>query len=85
VRFRLLRQEVEARITAKIVEIFHRGTLVAFHLRSPRPWRPGTAGGAHPEHASPLPGLNAWAVQCEAAATGDDTAALVKIVLSGAW
>jgi hypothetical protein len=30
----LLRQEVEARITAKTVEIFHRGNLVATHLRS---------------------------------------------------
>jgi hypothetical protein len=29
VPFRLLRQEVEARITAKTVEIFHRGKLVA--------------------------------------------------------
>jgi hypothetical protein len=28
VPFRLLRQEVEARITAKTVEIFHRGKLV---------------------------------------------------------
>src|ERR1700722_14445016 len=34
VPFRLLRQEVEARITAKTVEIFHRGKLVATHLRS---------------------------------------------------
>ena len=37
VPFRLLREEVEARITAKTVEIFHRGKLVAAHLRSLRP------------------------------------------------
>ena len=40
VPFRLLRQEVEARITAKTVEIFHRGKLVATHLRNLRPYRP---------------------------------------------
>ena len=36
VPFRLLREEVEARITAKTVEIFHHGKLVATHLRSLR-------------------------------------------------
>jgi transposase len=33
----LLREEVEARITARTVEIFHHGKLVATHLRSLRP------------------------------------------------
>ena len=42
VPFQLLRQEVEARITAKTVEIFHRGKLVATHLRSLRRHRPST-------------------------------------------
>src|SRR6185437_1815015 len=42
VPFRLLREEVEARITAKTVEIFHRGKLVAAHLRSLRQYRPTT-------------------------------------------
>ena len=42
VPFRLLREEVEARITAKTVEIFHRGKLVAAHLRSLRPNRSTT-------------------------------------------
>jgi transposase len=42
VPFRLLRQDVEARITAKTVEIFHRGNLVATHLRSLRPYWPST-------------------------------------------
>ena len=37
VPFRLLREEVEARITVKTVEIFHRGKLIAAHLRSLRP------------------------------------------------
>jgi transposase len=39
VPFRLLREEVEARITGKTVKIFHRGKLVATHLRSLRQHR----------------------------------------------
>src|SRR3954470_23055822 len=46
VPFQLLRQEVDARITAKTVEIFHRGKLVAAHLRSLRRHPPSTV----PEH-----------------------------------
>jgi transposase len=46
VPFQLLRAEVEARITAKTVEIFHRGKLIAAHIRSLRPHRPTTL----PEH-----------------------------------
>src|SRR4029078_6937926 len=42
VPFRLLREEVEARITAKTVEIFHRGKLVAVPFSSHRPTRPHT-------------------------------------------
>ena len=42
----LLRQEVEARITAATIEIFHRGKRVASHCRSLRPHRPTTV----PEH-----------------------------------
>jgi transposase len=43
VPFQLLRAEVEARITATTVEIFHRGKLVATHLRSLRAHRPTAA------------------------------------------
>jgi len=42
----LLRHEVEARITAATVEIFHRGKRVASHRRSLSPHRPTTV----PEH-----------------------------------
>ena len=41
-RIELLRQEVEARITAASVEIFQRGKRVASHRRSLRPHRPTT-------------------------------------------
>jgi len=81
VPFRLLRQEVEARITAKAVEIFHRGKLVAAHIRSLRAHRPTTL----PEHMpSSHRRYRDWTherIQREAAAIGDDTAALVEIIL----
>ena len=38
----LIRQEVEARITAATIEIFHRGKRIASHRRSLRPHRPTT-------------------------------------------
>jgi transposase len=38
----LLRQEVEARITAATIEIFHHGRRVASHRRRLRPHRPTT-------------------------------------------
>jgi transposase len=58
VPFQLLRQEVEARITAKTVEIFHRGKLVAAHLRSLRAHRPTTVAD-HMPSSHRLPGLDA--------------------------
>jgi transposase len=76
VPFRLLRQEVEVRITAKTVEIFHRGKLVATHIRSLRAHRP-TTPSSHRRYRD-------WTherIAREAAAIGDDTAALVEIIL----
>lgn len=79
--FQLLRQEVEARITAKTVEVFHRGKLVATHLRSLRRHRPSTV----PEHMpSSHRRYRDWTherILREAVAIGDDTAALVETIL----
>jgi hypothetical protein len=41
-KFKTVHGTVEARITANTVEIFHRGKLVATHLRNLRPYRPST-------------------------------------------
>ena len=78
---RVLREEVEARITAKTVEIFHRGKLVAAHRRSLRHHRPTTLA----EH---MPSLHRryrdWTheqILREATTIGDDAAALVEIIL----
>jgi transposase len=81
VPFRLLREEVEARITAKTVEIFHRGKLVATHLRSLRPHRPTTQADHMPSSHRRYRDWTHERIQREAAAIGDDTAALVEIIL----
>src|SRR6202034_1930413 len=81
VPFRLLRQEVEARITAKTVEIFHRGKLVATHLRSLRSYRPTPVGEHMPSSPRRYRDWTHERIQREAAAIGADTAALVEIVL----
>jgi transposase len=81
VPFRLLRQEVEARVTAKTVEIFHRGNLVATHPRSLRPYRPSTIADHMPSSHRRYRDWTHERIQREAAATGNDTAALVEIVL----
>jgi len=77
----LLRQEVEARITATTVEIFHRGKRVASHLRSHRPHRPTTV----PEHMpSSHRRYRDWTherIRREAGSIGADTAALVDVIL----
>jgi transposase len=81
VPFQLLRQEVEARITAQTVEIFHRGKLVATHLRSLRPHRPTTVVGHMPSSHRRYRDWTHERIQREAAAIGNDAAALVEIIL----
>jgi len=81
VPFRLLREEVEARITAKTVEIFHRGKLVATHLRSLRQHRPTTVADHMPSSHRRYRDWTHERILREAAAVGDDTAALLEIIL----
>ena len=81
VPFRLLCEEVEARITAKTVEIFHRGKLVAAHLRSPRPYRPTRLSDHMPSSHRRYRDWTHERILREAAAIGDDAAALVEIIL----
>lgn len=81
VPFRLLREQVDARVTAKTVEIFHRGKLVAAHARSQRPYRPTTVADHMPSSHRRYRDWTHERIQREAAAIGDDTAALVEIIL----
>jgi len=81
VPFRLLRQEVEARIAGKTVEIFHRGKLIATHLRSPGAHRPTTLADHMPSSHRRYRDWTPERLQREARAIGDDAAALVEVVL----
>ncbi|HEY2503911.1 MAG TPA: IS21 family transposase [Mycobacterium sp.] len=81
VPFRLLREAVEARLTAKTVEIFHHGKLVAAHARSLRPHRPTTLADHMPSSHRRYRDWTHERIQREAASIGDDTAALVEIIL----
>jgi transposase len=81
VPFRLLREQVDARITAKTVEIFHRGKLVAAHARSQRPYRPTTVADHMPSSHRRYRDWTHERIQREAATIGDDTVALVEIIL----
>jgi transposase len=81
VPYRLLREEVEARITAKTVEIFHRGKLVATHLHSLRQHRPTTLAEHMPSSHRRYRDWTHERILREAATVGDDAAALVEIIL----
>lgn len=81
VPFQLLRQEVEARITAKTVEIFHRGKLVAAHLRSLRAHRPTTVADHMPSSHRRYRDWTHERILREAGTIGDDTKALVDVIL----
>jgi len=81
VPFQLLRQTVEARITAKSVEIFHRGKLVATHLRSPRRHRPSTVPDHMPSSHRRYRDWTNERIRREAAAIGDDAEMLIDLIL----
>ncbi len=81
VPFQLLRQTVEARITAKSVEIFHHGKLVATHLRSLRRHRPSTVPDHMPSSHRRYRDWTHERIRREAAAIGDDAAALMDLIL----
>jgi transposase len=81
VPFRLLRAEVDARVTATTVELFHHGKLVAAHQRSQRAYRPTTIADHMPSSHRRYRDWTHERIEREAAAIGPDTAALVEIIL----
>ena len=78
---RLLREQVEARLTARTVELFHKGERVAAHLRSGARGRHTTV----PEHMPQSHRRHAeWTIERigqEAAAIGAATARLTTLIL----
>jgi len=77
----LLRQEVEARITTGTVEVFHRGKRVASHIRSQRRHRPSTVVEHMPSAHRRYRDWTHERIRREAAVVGNDTAALVEVIL----
>src|SRR3954447_5547756 len=77
----LLRQEVEARITAGTVEVFHRGNRVASHVRGQNRHRPSTVADHMPSAHRRYRDWTHERIRREAAAIGDDAAALVEVIL----
>ena len=77
----LIRQEVEARITAATVEIFHRGKRVASHRRSVRPHRPTTVAEHMPSSHRRYRDWTHERIRREASSVGDNTAILVDVIL----
>src|SRR3954451_13642276 len=77
----LIRQEIEARITAATVEIFHRGKRVASHRRSARPHRPTTVAEHMPSSHRRYRDWTHERIRRDAAAVGDNTAILADVIL----
>jgi transposase len=77
----LIRQEVEARITAATVEIFYRGKRVASHRGSARPHRPTTVAEHMPSSHRRYRDWTHERIRREAAAVGDNTAILADVIL----
>ncbi len=79
--FQLIKEPVEARITARTVEIFHKGTRVAAHPRSRTLYRHTTTRehmpSSHRRHFDWTPKR----LRAEAAGIGPATAALVEHIL----
>jgi transposase len=78
---RLLREPVEARVTARTVEVFHKGERIAVHVR-------GGLRGRHTTLAEHMPQAHRrhaeWTIERigrEAAAVGPATAALTALIL----
>jgi len=82
VPYRLMRETIEARITDQTIELFHQGTRVASHLRSPRQHRhttiPNHMPSAHRRYAEWTPAR----LLREAAAIGPATIALVECIMA---
>ena len=81
VPFHLLRQEVEARITAHTVEIFHRGKRVASHPKGVARHRATTVAEHMPSSHRRYRDWTRERIQREAAAIGINSATFVEVLL----
>lgn len=77
----LARQEVEARITARTVEIFLRGKRVASHLRSTLAHRPTTVAEHMPSSHRRYRDWTHERIRRDAAKVGPDADTLIEVIL----
>lgn len=77
----LLKQEVSARITARTIEIFHRGKRVACHLRSRQQRRHTTIAEHMPSSHRRYAGWTHEKLCSDAHRIGRDTGTLVELIL----
>ena len=77
----LIRQEISARITAKTIELFHRGRRVAAHLRSYQQRRHTTVPEHMPSAHRRYAGWTHARLQREAHDIGPETGLLVETIL----
>ena len=78
---RLMREAIEARITEQTVELFHRGTRVASHIRSPLRGRHTTVAEHMPSSHRRYADWTPARLMREAAVIGPSTAALIEQIL----
>ena len=76
-----MRQEVDARITVKTVEIFLRGKRVASHLRSALPHRPTTIAKHMPSSHRRYRDWTHERIRRDAAKVGPDADTLIDVIL----
>ena len=79
-----MREAMWARITARTVEVFHKGKRVAAHVRQPSNRRHSTTPEHMPARHRHHAGWTPERVQRQAAEIGPNTAALVEIILRDA-
>jgi len=78
---RLVREAIEARITEQTVELFHRGTRIACHIRSPLRGRHSTVAEHMPSSHRRYADWTPARLMHEATIIGPATAALVEQIL----
>ena len=78
---RLLKEQVEARVTQRTIELFHKGERVACHVRSGTRGRQTTLPEHMPSAHRRYAGWTVDRIRREATAIGPDTAKLTEIIL----
>lgn len=81
VPYRLLKEEVDVRVTARTVEVFHRHRRVASHARVGAPHAHVTVADHMPSHHRQFRDWTHERVLREAAGVGDNARALVEVIL----